>query len=67
VQIRAYDAATLLELLRSLRQELILADPVKIRKQSVLEDAQEEESEKWNVTVLKWTEGLGLIFLQGVR
>lgn len=67
MQIRAYDAATLLELLRSLRQELILADPVKIRKQSVLEDAQEEESEKWNVTVLKWTEGLGLIFLQGVR
>jgi hypothetical protein len=50
-----------LELLRSLRQELILADPVKIRKQSALEEAQEHEPEKRNMTVMKWTGGLGLI------
>jgi hypothetical protein len=67
VQIRAYDAAIILELLRSLRQELILADPVKIRKQSALEEVQEHEPEKRNMTVLKWTEGLGLIWRQGVR
>lgn len=67
MQIRAYDAAIVLELLRSLRQELILAEPVKIRKKSALIDAQEHESEKMNMTVLKWTGGLGLIWRQGVR
>jgi hypothetical protein len=66
VQIRAYDAAIVMELLRSLRQELILADTVKIRKQSALEEAQEHEPEKRNMTALKWTEGLELIWRQGV-
>ena len=54
-------------MLRSLRHELIFTDSVKIPKQSALEDAQEHESEKRNMTVLKWTEGLGLIWRQGVR
>jgi hypothetical protein len=67
VQIRAYDVAIVLKLLRSLRQKLILADTVKIRKQSALEEAQELEPEKRNMTVLKWTERLGLIWRQGVR
>jgi hypothetical protein len=43
------DAAIVLELLRSLRQELILADPVKIREQGALEEAQEHEPEKRNM------------------
>lgn len=53
MQVRAYDAAVALELLRSLRQELIIAGPVKIRQQSALEEAQKHEREKRNMTVLK--------------
>jgi len=61
-QIRTYSAEDVLDLLSSLDQKPTLNHLIKFQKQRALEGAEkpEPESKERTMTVLRFTEGLGL-------
>jgi hypothetical protein len=63
VQIRTYDAEDILQLLNSHNQLLVLDHPVKLRKQSALDEAKKPliGTEEKDMAVSNSTEGRGVV------